>query len=731
MGLPMPFLIPAAAGVAAAIGITTTQLVITVLTTAAQVGLSYYQAEKAKQSARNASHQSFSQNISQGTVPRYAVLGLAPIGGVRAFFEASGTSLYMITLLSDDVIDRVDAFFVRDIECLVDGSNFVTTPPFNTANAKYVQFELHYGYVDQPVSPLLLSAFPGIWTVNHKLQGIAYLVTKVTQPPQAEWQTIFNGQIPEIKTLLRGSLVYDPRDPAQTATDTNTWKTSLDPALNLFYYFTSKKGFALSRSLFDISTFVAVANYSDQLLPQKAGGFRKRYEMGGVYSYDEDPADISQRMLDTFAGEPYVTPTGLIGLSCDGTDISTITITEDMVLDIEIEHAPGALYEYSSVKARFSSEYHAYSENVEEADPWIDDAVLARISRDIPFLFDLPYVFNHSQARRLMKKKMLRLNPAWTLNLVLDFNGIELFGERLFTLNYPLLGTVLMRIEAVTPDEQFGFAKINVRCSSVHPESLLWNAALEEGIAPAIAPITGDASAPMMPTNLNIVIGDTNPLGAFAGRAVVSWDAITVGHAQEVQWRNNSVTAYTTIVVAATDRAVALTGLVSGDSYDFRVRITDTKYGVSGWANLAFVAAPIAGTTTALQSVVAVPGVNFITASLKQSAAAAAGYVEVVALGQFQALTWTGSKIIPLAANQSTDVKITEGAGTYSVYARSIGINGDLSAVSGPVNVVIAAVISTGGSSGSSSGSNSGNGSVSANTTGAGSSGGSVNTSLY
>ena len=702
----MPPVALAIAPIAGFIGLTSTQLIIGVLATAAQVGLSFLQQEKARSQDSNSGPQSFTQNFSQGTVPRYVVLGKAPVGGVRAFFEATGGSLYMATILSDDLIEGVSAYYLRGIECLVDANGYVTTPPFNTATEKLVNFELHFGYVDQPPSALLLAAFPGVWTSDHKLQGIAYLVTKIKQPPTAaDWQTIFNGRIPEIGALVKGSLVHDPRDVTQNLALQATWKNTNNPALNLLYYFTSVKGFALPRSMFALDTFINVANYCDQSITQVAGGIRKRYEMGGVFSYDEDPTDIAQNILDTFAGELYITGNGLVGLACDGTDVATVSITEDMVIDIEIDHAPGALYEYSSVKGRFSSENHGYALNVEEADPWVDEVILARITRDIPFSFDMPYVFNHSQARRLMKKKMLRLNPAWSLNLVLDYNGIELLGERLFTFSYPLIGTLTFKIESVFPDDQDGFAKMHVRCSSVDPESFLWNPAIEEGVSPAIAPTTTGSAAPQAPISLSVLVGDTDPTATFVGRALCSWTADTVGHFQEAQWRDTATSTYTTLSPTPTDRALTLTGLISGTTYEFRVRVSDAKYGVSNWTSITFVATAASGTTTALQTLTASGGVNVINASSLQSTAATAAYVEFTAVPASTLISWTGSVTKPAVSSQLADAVLSISAGSHDVYARSIGINGDLGAVSGPVTVTIAAVINTSGSSGSGNGS--------------------------
>jgi hypothetical protein len=154
----MPPVALALAPVAALVGLTSTQLIIGILVTAAEFGLSYLQQEKAKSQSGASAAQSFSQNFSQGTVPRYVVLGKARVGGVYAFKEASGDSFYMATILSDDLIEGVTSYYLRGTECLVGADGYVTTAPFSNATDRLVNFELHYGYIDQPASQLLMSA---------------------------------------------------------------------------------------------------------------------------------------------------------------------------------------------------------------------------------------------------------------------------------------------------------------------------------------------------------------------------------------------------------------------------------------------------------------------------------------------------------------------------------------------------------------------------------------------
>lgn len=696
----MPPVVGAFVGIAGFLGMSATQLAIGLLATAARFGLSYYEAQRAKQEAKKR-RTDIEQNVPYSVEARYNVLGIARVGGVILFREASGTVFYLATILADDIIDGVDAYYINNVECLVDGDGYVTTPPFNTSYGKLVRVELHYGYTDQPASTILQAAFPGVWTSAHTASGVAYMVTALTQPNSADFQTVYSSTVPPIAALVRGVLAYDPRDGDQDPAVASSWTTTTNPALLLLYYFTATNGMGLSRSLFDGDLFSAAADFCDGLITTKSKGVRKRYEMGGVYSYDEDPVDIIQRILDTFGGRIFVTAGGLFGLSCDELDVPEIVITEDMIIDIEAKRYTGALYEYTTIKSKFTSEDHGYLNLNEEADPWIDETALGRIGRQIPYSFDLPYVLRHDQARRLMKRKFYDLTPEWTVDLALDYNGIELFGERVFRLVYPALGIDgTFRLEAVSPDAELGFARIAVRAVSVSASASEWDAEAEEGTAPAIPPATSETAAPQTPTGLAALVGDTG--GTI--RALLTWSAYTTGKGQEAQWKLTSDSTWTTVAVAAADRGYTLSALTSGADYDFRVRVTDAKYGVSSWAAITFTATAVAGATAVLQSLAASGGVLSIAATAQQAADSEAAYIEFVSVAHLAAVSWTGSTTVPAISGQTVTATITSVAGSRDVYARSIGINGDVSAESGPIAVTVTSTVSTGGSSGSGGG---------------------------
>lgn len=709
MGFSVPQIIPF-------LGTFAGQLLLTAGSAAIKFGLSYYQKKRAQKAARRQRStvaRDIQQNIRQGTMPRYAVFGLARVGGVVCFYEAKDKSIYVSTILSDDIIKKVRSFYVRNIEVLTTKSGViyaVTTPPFKTTGGSYVHFEVKYGYANQTPSTTLLGVFPSVITSNHIASGVAYLISRFTQPIESQYQRVFSGSVPDVAALVEGMLIYDPRNPAHDAARSSTWKWTTNPALILLHYMTARRnGMGLSRALFDRTTFSAVADHCDATIATKYKGNRPRYEMGGIVSSDQEPAEVIEDILSTFGGQIFITEQGTFGLTCDDLDTPEIIITQDMIIEVEeAKRQPGALYEYTSVKTRFTSEDHGYIDSSEEAEEWIDAYALSRVGKNIPFEFELPFVFRHDQARRLMKKKFYDLTPEWTITFTCDFHALELFGERVFTLDYPLLGiNGTFRLEGL--ESQDGLAKWRVSATSINPNAYQWDADLEEGEPPSIAPSTSETDAPQTPTGLSKVVG--NDGGNI--RAMVNWSTPPAGKTVEAQYKlTSSGTWLVRLDGTTSDNDTTLNTLTSAASYDFRVRFVDASLGVSAWATITFTATAIAGSTGPLLGLTTEGGVRLIEATVQQSNAVAAAYVRLNYVASGAPVSWVGAIDRETPSGTAAEVVQFMGLepGDYDVYARSIGINGDLGAISGPSAATAEAkTVSTGGS-GSDAGEDSGDG---------------------
>ena len=176
------------------------------------------------------------------------VYGRRQVGIARVFVESSGTDnayLYMAGVLCEgggNGIESVDEIYINDK--LVTWSGALTDGTVRTVNSSDANFykdgslisvQAFYGLDNQSVSSILDESTN--WGSNHKLSGVAYLAFKFT------WNQDAFGSLPEVKVILKGKKIYDPRldstkggSGSQREDTASTWTYNENSALCLLDY---------------------------------------------------------------------------------------------------------------------------------------------------------------------------------------------------------------------------------------------------------------------------------------------------------------------------------------------------------------------------------------------------------------------------------------------------------------------------------------------------------------
>jgi len=192
------------------------------------------------------------------------VYGRRKVGITRVFIESSGSQnqyLYMAGVVCEGEIEEIEQIFIDDKRVIFDGDLTDgtvrevsdTDANFYKSSTSRVRIQAFYGTDTQSASSVLTDA-PN-WTSNHKLSGVCYLAFRFTWDKDA-----FSG-IPQIKVVLRGKKVYDPRD--------TTTKWTPNSALVLLDYLrNSRYGKGLPDSAFEtnFASFQTVATEADTLI---------------------------------------------------------------------------------------------------------------------------------------------------------------------------------------------------------------------------------------------------------------------------------------------------------------------------------------------------------------------------------------------------------------------------------------------------------------------------------
>jgi len=206
------------------------------------------------------------------------VYGRRQVGIARVFVESSGTDnayLYMAGVLCEgggNGIESVDEIYINDK--LVTWSGALTDGTERTVNSSDTNFykdgslisvQAFYGLDNQPVSSILDESTN--WGSNHKLSGVAYLAFKFT------WNQDVFGSLPEVKVILKGKKIYDPRldstkggSGSHREDTASTWTYNENSALCLLDYLRNARyGKGLPNTAFETNydSFKASANICD------------------------------------------------------------------------------------------------------------------------------------------------------------------------------------------------------------------------------------------------------------------------------------------------------------------------------------------------------------------------------------------------------------------------------------------------------------------------------------
>ncbi len=245
--------------------------------------------------------------VRSSTEPRRIVYGQTRVSGPLAFAYTTNSPtgqknyvLSMVVPLATHEVENIGALYVNDDRLIgKSGANDWVIPPIGSvynANSKYngvngvhhIQWRVHLGYSDQVVDNFLKSTVP-VWTVNHRLRGMAYVAVRLN------WNsTVWASGLPNLSWEVKGKKVYDPRYDAELWSD--------NPALCLRDYLLSSYGLRCRSDEINEDSFIAAANICDELVNTADGLEQKRYTLNGVISLDEKPIDIIERMLTTCGG---------------------------------------------------------------------------------------------------------------------------------------------------------------------------------------------------------------------------------------------------------------------------------------------------------------------------------------------------------------------------------------------------------------------------------------------
>jgi hypothetical protein len=258
------------------------------------------------------------------------VYGQRKLGITRVYVETSGTDnqyLYLAGVICEGEINSIEKIFIDDTEVTFDGalSHHATREVASSDSTyykdgqSYIQVEAFLGKDGQTASDILSTQTN--WGSNHRLRGVAYLAFRFT------WNQDIFGAIPNVKVLVKGKKVYDPRT-TSTAYSPNSALCLLDFLRN------SRYGKGLPDAAFETSfaSFATAANTCEtQVTPYSGASTINLFETNGVIDTSQKVIDNVRKLLNPMRA--FFTYTeGVYKLTVEGTGSAAKTITKDNVV---------------------------------------------------------------------------------------------------------------------------------------------------------------------------------------------------------------------------------------------------------------------------------------------------------------------------------------------------------------------------------------------------------------
>ena len=364
---------------------------------------------------------------ASGTVQSHVwIYGSCRVGGVRLYDEATDNNKYLwrILALAGHELNAINNIYAFDEQLTLDSSGNVTAPSKWAGKIKIIKY---LGSDSQNVDGGLQIASAGLWTSNHRLQGIACLLIRLEFDADA-----FPNGIPTFTADVQGRKVLDTR--TSTTAYSNNWALCLRDLIANHPELHGKINNVNSASV------TTAANISDENVTLASGGTQKRYTCNGAINLNGVSAkDIIEGMLRAGAGDAWISD-GEWHIKAGKLTSSIKTITQDdIVSPITMQSAVGRAERYNTIRGTFRGsetlwQWSDYPEIASSVFLNEDNNVTSVLDRDLEFVTD------SARAQRIAKILLYRQREEIAVQLSVNLTGFDLTVGDVISLTYPRFG---------------------------------------------------------------------------------------------------------------------------------------------------------------------------------------------------------------------------------------------------------------------------------------------------
>lgn len=463
-------------------------------------------------------------------------IGRCKIGGLQVFGNTNDYDRYRLIAHSATPLVAAEQYYLGERPVTVETSGLVSSPPYAKPSGSWVEWNVK-GDADGTETAWsdLMSAFPSLWTSDHKLKGISQSLIKYTSPgiSTAKFGKLYQTGVPNGAIEGRWCRIYDPREGGADLDDDSTWIWSTNGILCAAHIMRQYPD--LADSAFDWDFISDEADKADVLVATKTGT-EPRSSMSGTWLSESNRGDTMQEVLDSIGAEIVLSDAGLIRIRLlDDEPDSEMTFVEKHRIDTDWQSGPEAVERPNVCRIKYYSAERGY----EMADIDMTGIGWARIDDEVTRYgekvmdINLPFCPSASQAQRLARRAFLGARADSGV-IVTNMSGMAAWGLSYGEVALPDLDeSPISKLSAPRCDDENGTVEIPY---IVWPQELIdnpWNPATMEADAPPEIPdlsFVSDLDTPVAPSEAIVVqypdtsyetrIAFTSVVGAVTAEAV-------------------------------------------------------------------------------------------------------------------------------------------------------------------------------------------------------------------
>lgn len=438
----------------------------------------------------------------------YVLYEAVPAASASAWVGGGGDVAVDVYALHDGKIDGYETYYLSD-ETITLSGNVVNQGADGRYRDGAVRIYTTDGSSPGAGFPAIESLLPGVWTSNHRGDGVAALALTATGVKAKTFQETYpSSQVPTPSVVARWQRCPDPA--AVDPLDESGWTWTENPVRQLLHYKLTREGprpamdeddpgyaaelAALRLAWWNrkiaptLSYWTAATAVCDEAVALKGGGTEPRYRSNVSHKHTDKHEGVTANLIATFDG--WICPRN------DGALIvfAGKYYAPDPVVDlvgpdqvVSYTWSGGAVDDdiaINEIVCSYVSAEHDY--NSVECDAWRDETDIAARGQVLSDAQDIS-VPSHGQSRRLAKRKIQKMLAADRGTVTTNLSGRHARGKRYIWLRLAEAGTTFYdgpaEIVKMSRALQGG---VTFDWVAADPNVDAWNPATEEGEPAAV-----------------------------------------------------------------------------------------------------------------------------------------------------------------------------------------------------------------------------------------------------